>query len=79
MGKLDEILLKEIKLKKLGVSEITIVAIKKEKYLSNLYYWDCFKSSYKNFKIWCFLLFFYFLSQIYILLKIFVDNILYLN
>ena len=51
MGKLDEILLKEIKLKKLGVSEITIVAIKKEKYLSNLYYWDCFKSSYKNFKI----------------------------
>ena len=51
MGKLDEILLKEIKLKKLGVSEISIVAIKKEKYLSNLYYWDCFKSSYKNFKI----------------------------
>ena len=79
MGKLDEILLKEIKLKKLGVSEITIVAIKKEKYLSNLCYWDCFKSSYKNLKIWYFLLFFYFLSQIYILLKIFVDNILYLN
>ena len=51
MGKLDEILLKEIKLKKLGVSEITIVAIKKEKYLSNLCYWDCFKSSYKNLKI----------------------------